>query len=175
MSVRLLCTLLAALFVGVLAVVAQESGAIRTSVTGSATPSVAAVSGRPSSKIWSALVLATNASDPKPAPPALREFTPKMKKIFGYNQFQLLDSASKEMNDRTPTKLELSKGIWMNLTSRRALSKEAQGGCLLSLQLYRDDHSLLESELKLAPDSPLLIRGPQYGNGQLIIVVKVER
>lgn len=173
MSARLLCTLLAAVSFGALALIAQESGVTRTTAT--ATPPVAAGSSKPSSKIWSALVLATIAEDPKPAPSEIKEFVPKMKKIFGYNQFQLIGNTNKELGDRTPGKLELGKGFSMTLTGRRALSKEAQGGCLLNLQLFRDDHGIMESEIKLAPNSPIFIRGPQYGNGQLIIVLQVER
>jgi hypothetical protein len=172
---RILCLLLAAVFLGALALVAQENGAIRTNVTAVTTPPVAVASPHPSSKIWSALVLATNSSDPKSVPPQLKEFAPQMKKIFGYNQYQLISNTNKEIVERTPAKLELGKGIWMNLISRRALSKEAKGGCLLNVQLYHEDRSLLESELKLAPASPLFIRGPQYGNGQLIIVLQVDR
>ena len=175
MSTRILCTLLTVLTFGAVALVAQESGAIRTNITTTTPPTPTAT---PSTKIWSALVLATNADNPKTpssAPLELREFVPKMKKIFGYNQFQLIGSSTKEIGDRTPSRMEPSKSFWMTLTSRRALSKEAQGGCLLSLQLNRDDRSLMESEVKLAPGSPLFIRGPQYGNGQLIIVLKVER
>jgi hypothetical protein len=175
MSTRALCTLLAILAFGAVALVAQESGAIRTNITTTTPPTPSAT---PSTKVWTALVLATNADNskaPSPAPVELREFVPKMKKVFGYNQFQLIGSSSKEIGDRTPSRMEPSKSFWMTLTSRRTLSKEAQGGALLSVQLNRDDRSILESEVKLAPDSPLFIRGPQYGNGQLIIVLKVER
>src|SRR5262245_61371888 len=112
MSTRILCTLLALLAGGALALVAEESGAIRTNVTTTTTapPAVAPVS-KPSTKIWSALVLATNADDPKPAPSELREFTPKMKKVFGYNQFQLIGSTSQEIGDRTPSRLAPSKSF----------------------------------------------------------------
>ena len=169
MSARALWILLAIVVCGTLGLIAQDSGAIRTTIV-TTTPAVAK-----NGRIWSALVLATNADGPKSVPPELKEFAPKMKKIFGYNQFELKGSATQEIGDRKQSRLEPSKSFWIGLTGRRALSKEAQGGYLLDLQLFREEHSLLESEVKLAPGSPLFIRGPQYGKGQLIIVLQDER
>jgi hypothetical protein len=128
-----------------------------------------------SNRIWSGLVLATNVEDPKPPPQQLQEFAPRMKRVFGYNQFQLAGSASQEMTDQTQKWLVPSKKFKLGLKGRRSLSKEAQGGYLLSLQLFQDERPLVDAEVKLAPGSPLFIRGPQCANGQLIIVLQVER
>lgn len=126
------------------------------------------------SKIWSALVVATNAPDPKPAPADLRQFAPRMKKVFGYNQFELVGSASQEVGDQAENWLVPTKSFWFGLKARRSSSKEAQGGYLLSLQLFQEKRPLVDTEVKLAPGSPLFIRGPQYGNGHLIIVLQVQ-
>jgi hypothetical protein len=130
---------------------------------------------RKANKIWSALVLATNDSSPKPAPGELQEFAPRLKRVFGYNQFQLIGSATNEIGDRAESWLVPSESFWFGLRARRALSKEARGGFLLSLQLYQDKRPLVDTEVKLAPGSPLFIRGPQYGKGQLVIVLQVQR
>jgi hypothetical protein len=127
------------------------------------------------SRVWSALVVATNAAEPKAAPAELREFAPRMKRVFGYNQFELVGSAGQEIGDQGESWLVPSKSFWLGLKARRALSKEAQGGYLLSLQLFQDKRPLVDTEVKLAPGSPLFIRGPQYGKGQLIIVLQVQR
>jgi hypothetical protein len=62
----------------------------------------------------------------------------------------------------------------MSVKARRATSKEARGGYLLNLQLYRDEKPLVDTEARLAPGSPMFIRGPQYGNGQIILVLQIQ-
>jgi hypothetical protein len=126
-------------------------------------------------KIWSALVVATNSANPEAAPAELKEFETRMKRVFGYNQFELVGSASQEIGDRGESWLVPSKSFRLGLKARRALSKEAQGGYLLNLQLFQEKRPLVETEVKLAPGSPLFIRGPLYGKGQIIIVLKVQR
>jgi len=126
-------------------------------------------------QIWSALVLATNSDNPKASPVQLKGYVPKMKKIFGYNQFEIVGSATQQIGGKDESWLVPSKSVWMGLKGRRALAKEAQGGFLISLQLFQDDRQRVESEIKLAPGSPLYIRGPQYGKGQLIIILEVQK
>jgi hypothetical protein len=166
MSARAVFALLAVIVCGALAHAADEAIAVKaTRVTPVAM----------TDKIWSALVVATNAESPKTAPAELQEFAPRLKRVFGYNQFELAGSAIQEIDDRNESWLVPSKSFWFGLRARRALSKEAQGGYLLSLQLFQDKRPLVDTEVKLAPGSPLFIRGPQYGKGQLIIVLQVQR
>lgn len=125
--------------------------------------------------IWSGVVIATNEKTPTEPPPELREFAPRLKRVFGYNQFSLFGSASNPIGDRTERWLVPSQNFWLGVNARRAVSKEARGGYLLGIQLFQDKRPLVDSEAKLAPDSPLFIRGPMYGNGQLIIVLQVKQ
>lgn len=170
MPTRSVLTLLAVLVCGVLAFAAETVVVKTTPPT-----ALAGSTDRSADKIWSALVVATNVANPKPAPAELQEYAPRMKRVFGYNQFELAGSTTQEINDRSESWLVPSKTFWLGLKARRALSKEAQGGYLLSLQLFQDKRPLVDTEAKLAPGSPLFIRGPQYGKGQLIIVLQVQR
>lgn len=156
--------LLAIALCGVLAFAAAETIAVKSTST----------SAPAAGNIWSALVVATNTPDPKPAPAKLREFAPRMQKVFGYNQFELVGSVAQEVGDRAEDWLVPTKSFWLGLKARRSSSKEAQGGYLLSLQLFHEKRPLIDTEVKLAPGSPLFIRGPQYGNGHLIIVLQVQ-
>ncbi len=165
MTVRAALALLAVLICGALAYAATE---------GVASKVVATKPEREANKIWSALVLATNDSNLKAAPAELREFAPRLKRVFGYNQFELIGSATNEIGDRAESWLVPSESFWFGLKARRAVSKEARGGYLLSLQLFQDKRPLVDTEVKLAPGSPLFIRGPQYGKGQLVIVLQVQ-
>jgi hypothetical protein len=166
MPVRAALALFAVLICGALAYAATEGLASK----------VVATQPQPAgNSIWSALVLATNAASPDPAPAELREFAPRLKRVFGYNQFELIGSASNEIGDRAESWLVPSQSFWFGLKARRAVSKETRGGYLLSLQLFQDKRPLVDTEVKLAPGSPLFIRGPEYGKGQLIIVLQVQR
>ena len=126
-------------------------------------------------KIWSGLVYATNVADPKEPPAELQEFAGRLKRVFGYNQFQLTGSAANAIDADGESWLVPSKSFYLSVKARRASSKEARGGYLLNLQLFQDQRPLVDTEAKLAPGSPLFIRGPQCGKGQLIIVLQVQR
>jgi len=125
-------------------------------------------------KIWSAVVLATNASSPTPPPAALRAWAPRMERVFGYNQFEIIGSTAQKIDDRVEQWLVPSEHFWLGVRARRARSKEARGGYLLNLQLFQDQRPLVDTEAKLAPGSPLVIRGPQFGNGQILLILQVQ-
>ena len=125
-------------------------------------------------KIWTAVVLATNAASPKETPKELRDSLPKLKRIFGYNQFEVIGSASDKIEDGSELRLMPTQSFWLQAKARRATSKEARGGYLLSLQLFNEKRQLVDTETKLAPGSPLFIRGPEYGKGQIVFALMIE-
>jgi hypothetical protein len=44
----------------------------------------------------------------------------------------------------------------------------------LNLQLFQEHKLLLETDAKLSKSSPLVIRGPQVGDGQLVLLLVLE-
>jgi hypothetical protein len=44
----------------------------------------------------------------------------------------------------------------------------------LNLQLFQEQKLLFETEAKLSKRSPLVIRGPMVGDGQLVLLLVVE-
>lgn len=126
-------------------------------------------------KVWAALVYASNSNEPTAAPPELREFAPRLKRVFGYNQFELKGSAAKPIDADGEKWLVPSQRFWLSVRARRAVSKEARGGYLLNLQLFHDERPIVDTEAKLAPGSPLFIRGPACAKGHLIIVLQVQQ
>ena len=125
-------------------------------------------------RIWTAVVLATNAASPKETPKELRDSLPKLKRIFGYNQFEIIGSASEKIEDGSELRLMPTQSFWLQAKARRATSKEARGGFLLSLQLFNEKKQLVDTEARLAPGSPLFIRGPEYGKGQIVFALLIE-
>jgi len=126
-------------------------------------------------KIWSGVVLATQVSAPKPPPPELEEFASRLKRVFGYNQFELVGSATEVIDELSESWLVPSPLFPLSVMARHAPSKETHGGYLLNLRLFQQDHPLVDTEAKLGPGSPLFIRGPLYGKGQIILVLQVQR
>lgn len=154
-------------FILAAAVFAQEQMSFR-----GATPVIVAPAGN---KIWSGVVIATNEASPKPPSKELKPFAARLGRVFGYNQFELVGSASNAIGDQGESWLVPSENFWLGVKARRARSKEARGGYLLGVQLFHNKRPLVDTEAKLAPDSPLIIRGPEYGKGLVIIVLQVQR
>jgi hypothetical protein len=126
--------------------------------------------------LWSAVVLATNAAKPKDAPAELREFAPRLKRVFHCNQFEIVGTDAKAIEDRKEVWLVPTPHFWFGVKPRRATSIEARGGYLLSLQLFQDKRQIVDSETRLAPGSPLFIRGPECANGgQFVFVLQVRK
>jgi len=170
----LIAGILAAAFAAGLLLLSMTSGRrafAQVGATPTAVPTIAPVG---QDTIWSGVVIATNVASPKPPPSELREFAGRLKRVFGYNQFELLGSATKPIGNRTENWLVPSQNFWLGVHARRAMSKEARGGYLLNLELFQDHRPLVDTEAKLAPGSPLFIRGPSYGSGQVIIVLQVQ-
>ena len=147
--------------------------------------------------VWSALVLATNEDQPKSPPHELAHFVPKLEKIFGYNQFELIGQHTEKMDDPNECWLIPSKDFFLRVDTKTIAGKDAEKigekekektekadkadkgkekekTYVLKLALFQDTKQLLEFETKLASQSPLFIRGPMYAGGQLIIVLLVK-
>ena len=56
--------------------------------------------------------------------------------------------------------------------SMRAAS--SRDGYRLNLQLFQDRQVLLETDASLSKSSPLVIKGPEIGAGQLLLVLVVQ-
>lgn len=120
--------------------------------------------------VWSGIVIANNAAHPSPTPPELERIQETLKELFGYNQFKLIGQANK--------RLEKGDEDWMAASKYFALHVDSKGasdsGYLLDLQLFQEKKLLLETEAKLSKRSPLVIRGPQVGDGQLLLLLVVQ-
>jgi hypothetical protein len=120
--------------------------------------------------IWSALVLATQAEEPKPLPTELAKIGPKIVRIFGYNQLEIIGSATKTIDEEVERWLVPTPNFWLCVKSNR----KAEGAYTMDLKIFQDKRCLVETQAKLSPTCPLLIRGPVHARGQLIIVLQVQ-
>jgi hypothetical protein len=120
--------------------------------------------------VWSGLVLATDDDHPKEAPSELRRFKGKLEGVFGYNQFELLGQHTEKMDDLTERWLIPGRDFSMRVETKISAGKTY----VLQIELFQGPRSLATIETRLAPQSPLFIRGPMCGGGQLIIVLLVK-
>lgn len=131
---------------------------------------MSAAGARGAETVWSGLVMAENVAQPAAIPPELSPLEQSLKTLFGYNQFQIIGQSTKTLTS--------GQEDWAAWSRYFSLQVDARGhgkaGYILSLRLYKEKELLLESEAKLSKRSPLLIKGPQVGSGQLLLVLVVE-
>jgi hypothetical protein len=120
--------------------------------------------------VWSGLVIAENVTEPQPVSPELTRIEGLLKKFFGYNQFKVIGQSQKILKTGQEDWLATSRFFGLHVDARG----ETEGGYVLNLKLYKEKELLLETEAKLSKRSPLVIKGPQVGGGQLLLVLIVQ-
>lgn len=131
---------------------------------------VAALSAPAAETVWSGLVMASNAPEPTPIPAELGRLEGTLKQLFGYNQFQVIGSSRKTLQSGEEEWLAQSKYFSLRVESKAA----AKAAYALKLQLFQEQNLLLETDARLTKSSPLVIRGPQVGEGQLVLLLVLE-
>jgi hypothetical protein len=121
-------------------------------------------------KVWSGLVMAQNTEKPHAAPARLERLEKTLIELFGYNQFEVIGESSKTLKTGDEDWLASSKYFSLHVDARGV----TPGGYELNLKLFQDKQVLLETETKLSKQSPLVIKGPQVGSGQLLLVLLVD-
>jgi opacity protein-like surface antigen len=120
--------------------------------------------------VWSGLVMATNAPEPTPIPAELNRFEGTLKQLFGYNQYQVIGQSRNTLTKGEEDWRASSKYFALQVNSKPAASAAYR----LNLQLFQEDKLLLETDADLSKKKPLVIRGPQVGQGQLVLLVVME-
>ena len=130
----------------------------------------AVVSAEGAHAVWSGLVIAENVPQPAAIPPELTKFEQTLKDLFGYNQFEIIGQSNKTLKTGDEDWLAASKYFSLQCDARG----ENDAGYSLNLKLYKEKDVLLETDANLSRSSPLVIKGPQVGNGQLLLVLVVK-
>src|SRR5213592_1125760 len=120
--------------------------------------------------VWSGLVIAQNVPQPAPIPPELTKLEQTLKDLFGYNQFEVIGQSNKTLKTGEEDWLANSKYFGLHVDARG----ENDAGYTLNLKLYKENDVLLETDANLSKSSPLVIKGPQVGSGQLLLVLVVK-
>ena len=112
----------------------------------------------------------SNSPPAEPTPAEITQIEGTLRKLFGYSQFQLIGQATKTLKTGEEDWLAASKYFSLQVDSRG----EKADAYVLNLKLFQEQKLLLETKAKLSKASPLVIRGPQVGDGQLVIVLVVQ-
>jgi hypothetical protein len=123
-------------------------------------------------KVWCGVVLASSPAKGQAAkapPPELAPYVKKLAKVFNYDQFEIIGSATKAMDNQNERWLVPTQNFWVG-----AHAKRLSDGYNLRLEFYHDKRRLVETEAKLGVGSPLFVRGPMHQRGQIILVFEVR-
>ena len=120
--------------------------------------------------VWSGLVIANNVAQPAEIPPELSRIEGTLKSWFGYNQFKVIGQSRKTLVTGSEDWLASSKYFSLLVDAKG----ETPTGYLLQLKLFQEKSVLLETEARLSKASPLVIKGPEVGDGQLLLVLVVQ-
>ena len=120
--------------------------------------------------VWSGLVIANNVTQPTAAPKELSKIEQTLKDVFGYNQFQIIGQSTQALKKGDEDWTATSKYFSLQVESKGP----SEAGYLLNLKLLQEQKLLLETEAKLSKRSPLVIKGPVIGDGQLLLVLVVR-
>ncbi len=127
--------------------------------------------------VWSGLVMADNVEKPQVIPAELARIEPTLKELFGYNQFEVIGQSRKTLMNGQEDWLASSKHFALHVDAQGP----SEGGYIVNLKLMQRDSTepptdqlVLETATKLSKRSPLVIKGPQIGNGQLLLVLVVQ-
>ena len=134
------------------------------------TLTISAASADAANVIWSGLVIAQNVPQPAPIPPELTKLEQTLKDLFGYNQFEVIGQSDKALKTGQEDWLANSKYFGLHVDARG----ENDAGYTLNLKLYKENEVLLETDANLSKSGPLVIKGPQVGSGQLLLVLVVK-
>src|SRR5260221_2809078 len=97
---------------------------------------------RAEDRLWSAVVVGSNKGRAAEPPAELKAIMPRLKRLFGYSQFEIIGTDVKPVEDGAEFSLVPSANFWFSLKARESTIKEARGGYLLNVELFHDKRSL---------------------------------
>jgi hypothetical protein len=120
------------------------------------------------SHAWGCLLYASDTARQSELPERLAGYGPRLKRSFGFINYQLLSQRETPVEGISKTPLLSAGDIHIFLSS---LSVTPDGGYVVRLLFVQREKQEMETQAKVGEGSPLFIRGPDWRDGQIIIVV----
>lgn len=119
---------------------------------------------------WGCLLYASNDGKTLELPSRLAGYEPRLRHSLGYSNYRIVAQREIVVENRPDNLLVAAGDIHVLLTS---LSLGSDGKYLVGLQLLEGTQQEMETQARVGRGSPLFIRGPDWRDGQIIIVVEV--
>ncbi|MEW6268560.1 MAG: hypothetical protein AB1689_04590 [Thermodesulfobacteriota bacterium] len=95
----------------------------------------------------------------------------QLERLFRYSSYQLVKQEQSDVSCGKPASFEIPGGRRL-----RVMPKQARGGRVsLNLALMKDSHVLMNTDLTLGKRGLIMVGGPRYENGVLIIWIGARR
>jgi hypothetical protein len=118
---------------------------------------------------WGCLIFASNSGQCNHLPERLSDYDARMHSAFGYSRFCLVAEQQMALQMQKETGLVFSNDLKIVLAG---LTGVPDGKFLIKLLFYDgSDEPVMETQARVSRGSPLFIRGPNWRDGQIIIVV----
>jgi hypothetical protein len=119
--------------------------------------------------VWGCLIYATNQEGQGEFPSRLSTYDQRLRTAVGYTHLRILGQGQ--------TVVATGQENWLlfagDLKFNASVAQAQRGMFLLGLKLFQNDREILETQARVSRGSPLFIRGPQWRDGQLILVVMI--
>jgi len=119
---------------------------------------------------WGCLIYASNAGARNQLPDRLNGYDVRMSGAFGYSRFCTIAQRQTKLQAQKEAGLVFSDDLKIVLTS---MTGGSDGKYLIKLLFVEGKEPVMETQARVSRDSPLFIRGPNWRDGQIIIVVMV--
>ncbi len=119
---------------------------------------------------WGCLLYASNAGTGLDLPPRLANYDVPLRRSLGYANYQIIAQRESAVENQATNSLVSAGDIHVLLTT---LTLGPDGKYLLGLLFTQGTKQVMETQAKVGQGSPLFIRGPDWRDGQIIIVVVI--
>jgi hypothetical protein len=119
---------------------------------------------------WGCLLYASNAEKALELPASLAAYGAPLRRSLGYSNYRLISQREIAVESQAENLLVSAGDVRVMLT--RA-SPAPDGRYLVELSFVEGTKQVMEIQAKVGQGSPLFIRGPDWRDGQIIIVVMV--
>ena len=114
-------------------------------------------------------VLATNASSQVDA--QLASIRGQLERLFQYSSYRLVKQEQSDVSCGKPASFEIPGGRHLLV-----MAKDTRGGRVsLNVALMKDRHVIMRTDLTLGKRGTIMVGGPRYENGVLIIWIGAKR
>ena len=121
-------------------------------------------------RAWGCLLYASNSGRALDLPPRLDAYEAPLRRSLGYSNYRLIAQHEIALINQPQNLLVSAGDIQVILTN---LSAAPDGRYLVGLLFVEGTKEVMETQAKVGLGSPLFIRGPDWREGQIIIVFMV--